>query len=126
MLDVNMIIANNIQTRLKKENRKQADLAEGIGVSRQTMSKIMNGARAINAIELQRISQFLRVPMETLMRIPEDSMDTNVIHAFMGRVKTPEAKRGIQIADELSEMILFHTKVCANGQQMEEPWGDNG
>ena len=37
MLDVNMIIANNIQV----------DLAEGIGVSKQTMSKIMNGARAI-------------------------------------------------------------------------------
>ena len=50
MLDVNMIIANNIQAELKKENKKQVDLAEGIGVSRQTMSKIMNGARAINAI----------------------------------------------------------------------------
>lgn len=44
MLDVNMIIANNIQV----------DLAEGIGVSKQTMSKIMNGARAINAIELHK------------------------------------------------------------------------
>ena len=56
MLDVNMIIANNIQDELKKENKKQVDLAEGIGVSRQTMSKIMNGARAINAIELHNIS----------------------------------------------------------------------
>lgn len=52
MLDVNMIIANNIQVDLEKENKKQVDLAEGIGVSKQTMSKIMNGARAINAIEL--------------------------------------------------------------------------
>ena len=42
MLDVNMIIANNIQAELKKENKKQVDLAEGIGVSKQTMSKIMN------------------------------------------------------------------------------------
>ena len=42
MLDVNMMIANNIQNQLKKENKKQIDLAEGIGVSRQTMSKIMN------------------------------------------------------------------------------------
>ena len=37
MLDVNMIIANNIQAELKKENKKQDDLAEGIGVSKQTM-----------------------------------------------------------------------------------------
>lgn len=34
MLDVNMIIANNIQAELKKENKKQDDLAEGIGVSK--------------------------------------------------------------------------------------------
>ena len=59
MLDVNMIIANNIQAELKKENKKQVDLAEGIGVSKQTMSKIMNGARAINAIELHKISEYL-------------------------------------------------------------------
>ena len=37
MLDVNMIIANNIQAELKKENKKQVDLAEGIGVSKQTI-----------------------------------------------------------------------------------------
>lgn len=42
MLDLNMIIANNIQAELKKENKKQVDLAEEIGVSKQTMSKIMN------------------------------------------------------------------------------------
>lgn len=40
MLDVNMIIANNIQAELKKENKKQVDLAEGIGVSKQTMGEI--------------------------------------------------------------------------------------
>ena len=56
MLDVNMIIANNIQAELKKENKKQVELAEGIGVSKQTMSKMMNGVRVINAIELHKIS----------------------------------------------------------------------
>ena len=53
MLDVNMIIANNIQAELKKENKKHVDLAEEIGVSKQTMSKIMNGARAINVLQGQ-------------------------------------------------------------------------
>ena len=89
-VDVNMIIANNIQAELKKENKKQVDLAEGIGVSKQTMSKIMNGARAINAIELHKISEYLHVSMDSLMKMPEKPMDTNVIHAFMGRVKTEE------------------------------------
>lgn len=120
-----MIIANNIQNKLKKENKKQIDLAERICVSRQTMSKIMNGSRAINAVELQKVSAYLHVPMETLIKMPENSIDANVIHEFMRRVKTPEARRGIQIADELSDMILFHTKVYENGKQMEEPWDDN-
>ena len=44
-------------------------LAEGIGVSRQTMSKIMNGARAINAIELHKISEYLHVSMDSLMKM---------------------------------------------------------
>lgn len=79
MLDVNMIIANNIQAELKKENKKQVDLAEGIGVSKQTMSKIMNGARAINAIELHKISEYLHVSMDSLMKMPEKPMDTNLL-----------------------------------------------
>ena len=108
----------------KKENKKQVDLAEGIGVSKQTMSKIMNGARAINAIELHKISEYLHVSMDSLMKMPEKPMDTNVIHAFMGRVKTEEARKGIQLADELSNMILFHTRVCENGKKMEQPWED--
>lgn len=95
MLDLNMIIANNIQAELKKENKKQVDLAEEIGVSKQTMSKIMNGARAINAVELHKISEYLHVSMNSLMKMPEKPMDTNVIHAFMGRVKTEEARKGM-------------------------------
>lgn len=66
------------QAELKKENKKQVDLAEGIGVSKQTMSKIMNGARAINAIELHKISEYLHVSMDSLMKMPEKPMDTNV------------------------------------------------
>ena len=70
MLDVNMIIANNIQAELKKENKKQVDLAEGIGVSKQTMSKIMNGARAINAIELHKISEWKVLWHFIILRCP--------------------------------------------------------
>lgn len=126
MIDVNVMIANNIQAELKKENKKQIDLAEAIGVSKQTMSKIMNGSRPINAVELHKISEYLHVSMDTLMKMPEKLIDTNVVHAFMGRVKTPAARRGIEIADELSDMLLFHSKVYENGKRMEKPWEDNG
>lgn len=118
MSDVNMIIANNIQAELKKQNKRQVDLAEGINVSKETMSKIMNGTRAINAIELHQISEYLHVSMDSLMKMPEKAMETNVSHVFMERVKTDEARKGIRLADEVSDMILFHTEVCEDGKRM--------
>ena len=85
MLDVNMIIANNIQAELKKENKKQVDLAEEIGVSKQTMSKIMNGARAINAIELHKISEYLHVSMDSLMKILGKFVRVGLTESFLIR-----------------------------------------
>ena len=53
MLDVNMIIANNIQAELKKENKKQVDLAEGIDVyKRQAWQVIAPMARQLSLGEL--------------------------------------------------------------------------
>lgn len=122
MMDVNRIIANNIEQVMKRQNKKQIDLANALGITKQTMSKIMNGARAINAMELREIAAYLNVSMERLVQIPEILPDTNVIHAFMGRVKTEEARKGIALADELSDRILFHTRVLENGNAMERPW----
>ena len=76
MLDANMIIANNIRAELEKENKNQSDLAKEIGVSKKTMSKIMSGARAISAIELRRISEYLNVTIGSLLKMPGSSEDT--------------------------------------------------
>ncbi len=125
MLDANMVIANNIRTELKKKNEKQSDLAEGIGVSRQTMSKMMNGARMINAAELHKIAEYLHVSMDSLVKLPEKTACPNITDVFIERVKTQEAKEGIQFIDKLSDMILFHTRVYENGKKMEQLWKDN-
>ena len=49
----------------------------------------------------------------------------NSIRALLACAKTEEAKEGIQLADELSDMILFHTRIKENGEKMEQPWDDN-
>lgn len=125
MLDVNALIADNIQKELKRKNRKQIELSDWLGVSKQTMSKIMNGTRTLSAVDLQKISEFLNVSMESLMKFPDQISDNNVIHTFMGCVKSDEAKRGIQIADELSDLIIFHSFIYENGIKMEEPWEES-
>ena len=59
MLDVNMIIANNIQAELKKENKKQVDLAEGIGVSKQTIFMIPQVVGSV-AVFLELVAATIR------------------------------------------------------------------
>lgn len=122
MLDMNLVIANNILIRLREQNKKQVDLADGIGISKQIVSKMLNGSRTINAIELRRIAEYLGVTMDTLAKLPEVPQENNIIHAFMGRVTSEGGKNALAIADKLSDMILFHSKVRANGVQMMQPW----
>ena len=53
------------------------------------------------------------------------TLTENSIRALLARAKTEEAKEGIQLADELSDMILFHTRIKKNGEKMEQPWDDS-
>ena len=122
MLDTNSMIAANIATILKQQNRKQVEMAEALQTNKQTVNKMLNGSRMINAVELKRIAEFLGVKMEELTRTYKNSADTDVVHAFMGKVESEEAKEALHIADRLSDMILFHSKVKENGTTMMKPW----
>lgn len=122
MLDMNSVIANNILILLKKQNKKQQDLAEGIGTSKQVVSKMLNGARAINAIELSKIAAFLNVSMDMLVKLPTTPQETSFTLAFMGRVTSDGGRKALEIADTLSDMILFHTRVRENGINMFQSW----
>ena len=122
MVDVNMMIARNILTILKKQNRKQVDLAEALHTNKQTINKMLNGARMINAIELKQIADSLGVKMEELTKIPKIIPNTDVVHVFMGKVESEQAKNALTIADRLSDMILFHNRVRENGIEMMEAY----
>lgn len=124
MVDMNTMIAGNILALLKKQNKKQTNLAEALGTTKQTVNKMLNGTRMINAVELKSIAEYLGVKMEELTRISPEYADTNVVHAFMGKVQSERAKQALQIADELSDMILFHKKVRENGTAMMAAWED--
>lgn len=71
MVKMNEIISNNIINIMKQSGKKQIDLAGYLGVSKQIVSKMLSGARIINAIELQKIAEFLSVSMESLVKVPE-------------------------------------------------------
>lgn len=122
MINMNMIIAGNIIELLKIQNKKQIELADALNTNKQTVSKMLNGSRMINAIELSYIAEFLGVKMEELTKIPENKMDTDIVHAFMGKVESEQAKNALRVADKLSDMILFHRRIRENGEIMQEVW----
>lgn len=122
MVDMNMVIAGNILAILKQQNKKQIDLAEALQTNKQTVNKMINGSRMINAIELKQIADFLGVKMEELTKIPAKTTDTDLVHAFMGKVTSEQAKRALETADKLSDMILFHKRIRENGKVMMEAW----
>ena len=59
------------------------------------------------------------------MQIPEEMVESNVVRAFMGKVSSKEARNALKIADELSDMILFHRRVRENGTLMMDSWGED-
>lgn len=122
MLNMNTVICGNIMKQLKKNGKKQIDLAQGLGVSKQVMSKMLNGSRTINAVELRDIAAYFHITMEELVAIPKDIVETNAIRAFMGSVRSDEARKGLEIADELADMILFYARTRENAEYMMEPW----
>lgn len=124
MIDMNMVIANNISSCLAQNHKKQVELAEHLGVSRQVVSKMLNGARTIHAAELREIADFCSTSMENLTTIPNNYEEADVFHAFMGRVRTDVARQSIRDIDKMIDMILFHSKVKENGMAMREEWND--
>lgn len=125
MVDMNTVIAGNILSLLKKQNKKQTDLANALRTNKQTVNKMLNGTRMINAVELKSIAEYLGVKMEELTKIASIHADTNIVHVFMGKVQSEQAKQALVIADELSDMILFHKKVRENGEAMMIAWEDD-
>ena len=122
MLNVNEMISNNIMNVMKQNGKKQVDLAGYLGVSKQVISKMLSGARMINAIELQKIAKFLNVSMESLLKVPQMMPETNTVKAFMGRVESQAAKDGLAIADEIADLICFYARTHENALELMQPW----
>ncbi len=62
-------IGTNILFYLKEQNKTQVDLANGLGVSKQVINKIVKGKKAIKTDELVAISDFLGLSVEELINI---------------------------------------------------------
>ena len=122
MADINEIVVHNILNLMKKNTIKQFELADAIGVSKQTMSKMLNGSRLINVSELKLISKFFNVSVDELVKENIETDEINVIRVFMGKVNSDTARKALQTIDELADMIIFHADVKENAKEMSKTW----
>lgn len=111
MIDMNEIITNNITIL-----RNQTDLAEVGG------KQIKLSARTMNAGELRDIAKYLGTTVDKLTC--PNAIRGDAISRIMRKIHTDSAREALDIADKLSDMILFHKTVRENGTEMMKPWKD--
>lgn len=122
MVNMNEVISSNIMGYLKQAGKKQIDLANYLGVSKQVVSNMLGGTRTINAVELQQIALYFHVSMDKLVVIPGQINETNAVRAFMGKVESDAAKKGLEIADQVADLICFYASANETAEKMMRPW----
>ena len=99
-------VGNNIENVLYEKNYTQQDLANELKISKQVMSKIISGAKAINVEEIKKIASALNVSVDTLLHV--DSVPAQTHHfSFMGQVQNAETRNKITKLQTVIEEILF-------------------
>lgn len=106
-------IGANIQGELAKRGMNQQDLADALSISKQVMSKIIHGAKAINVNELSQIAMVLGTTSDTLLAIGDESRPAASLN-FMGSVNDEETEKKVELIRAAIDEICLMEEL-ANG-----------
>ena len=83
----------------------QSDLAERMGISKQVMSKIINGQKAINALEIKSIAEILDVDVNRLVeeKINQTNSQESLV-MLMGEVNDDTKKELTFLSTVINEI----------------------
>lgn len=125
MYNMNQAIGNNIRKHLKKIGKSPSDLAGYLGTTRLAVGNMLDGSRTINAMELREIALFCKVSVADLVKVPKDGGERNVMHSLIdkaGSNLSDSARKSLETADRIADMICFYAKANENSEQMMQPW----
>ena len=97
-------VGRNIQIELGAKHMTQQRLADALGVSKQVMSKIVKGSKAINVGELGKIASILGTTTDCLLTIAEVSPQL-LSFSFLGRVRNEGTKGKIELLKTVIDEI---------------------
>lgn len=102
------MVGQNILDVLQDREMSQTELADKMDVSKQVMSKIINGQKAINALEMKTIAGILNIDLEKLMenRSQDANIDESLI-LLMGKIENPESKETIRFLNTVIDELIF-------------------
>ena len=118
MKDPNVMIGNNIYDALAEHGKKPEEVAVVLGKPVRYVKELLDGKYLIKGYELKQIADYLNVPLSDFVDIFRQYAKRTGIENLMDKVESEEAKEAIRIADEISDMILFHRRVRENSIRM--------
>ena len=91
-------IGQTIYALLKERGITQQSLADGLGISKQVMNKIINGKKVMNVTELARIAQVLGISTDVLLAGLVSPPASNLpVFAFRGIATSDEDKETLEV-----------------------------
>ena len=99
-------VGKNIQGILAVQGKTQQFLADSLGVSKQVMSKIIAGIKAINVAEISKIANVLNVSADSLLAIKSEQEPSHNF-AFMGQIENEETKNKVELLKTVIDEILM-------------------
>ena len=99
-------VGANIQKELDNRSMTQQSLADALSISKQVMSKIINGAKAINVSELAKIASVLGITTDSLLTINIECEPTESM-AFMGTMQDDKTREKVELLRSAIDEILL-------------------
>lgn len=97
-------VGRNIQAELSGKSMTQQNLADALGISKQVMSKIVKGNKAINVGELGMIATVLGTTTDKLLTVTEMPVH-ELSFSFMGRIRRDETREKVEFLKTAIEEI---------------------
>jgi transcriptional regulator with XRE-family HTH domain len=101
------LVGKNISTILEQKRITQQNLADILGVSKQVLSKIIKGQKAINVSEISMISKALGVSIESLLDVESQTTNLSPQFSFMGELKKEKTKEKVDFLRHVIDEMLF-------------------
>lgn len=100
-------VGKNILNALELKKITQQNLADALGVSKQVLSKITKGQKAINVSEISMIAKALDVSIESLLEDRTQMSCQSPQFSFMGELKSDKTKEKVAFLRSVIDEMLY-------------------